>query len=353
MTIRFELLVKGTKKGDEEYLREYCCFGGISNMMSSSKSTDEGYVTKRKFPPKAFQGIRLHLDHTSPYGQGTTQTDRENLDSIMRRIGVFDWMKGWTTIQYDQWNYVESIVFKPECPMFLVVVAASFYRLFDNAPRALDIAQSLTHKGISAVVAFQAAMQVDGYSVMYDIADPSVKFQVTHRQTHMPWGWRGIDVRLLKHITTLTRESFESLSSMYDEQEETGGLMYSGRDFFMFGAKTTPPPHGSAIRRLDPAMKYLDTPAWQKKWCTVEVHNKRCGVPHITGAKLLAWCREMDMQIKLMTEADCSLKVPRLAKQLENAASKKAKNETAMLGAYGYKPIASPQMENHVYRSQL
>ncbi len=252
MTVHYELLIKGLKYGPSD---TYCCYGNIEQVI------DDQY----DFSNEDFRGLRIHLGITEQYHKMTThkarfRAEREwslsGFKDIADHFGVY--------VHTDEAGQVDRITFPARCPMFFVVIATGWWRMYANHPEMWNIMRSIrnvvdTNISWHTIYAIAVNLGLSEWETnrMWQRGRETTITMRTHN-THMPWGGRCIVPNHLRHTRAVTLKDWDNLPSMKDELIEEGCLSYDGRDDFMMGEKEV---EHHNIFQVQGLQRYISQPA--------------------------------------------------------------------------------------------
>lgn len=265
MTIQYKMLAGGEVINEDSY----CCYGNVNNNMTTYAG---GSTRTPSWDYDKFEGLKLRLDNTSSYREETNKRQALVNDAIMDELGFTEWLEGRCVYEYDKDGAVSSIHFLPNCPFYLVVAATGMYRMWANNSAFWQVYNTLKKRGLEPMYAYAAAVNLNGQHFNGNVSKLDDMMQLMTHGEHMPFTYQIARKEHLKHITSLTNESFNELRGMIDEIKEAQFLTYNGRDRWFFGVSSHawnkmddyPPCHSLGVRespyhsRVLPFGSFLD-----------------------------------------------------------------------------------------------
>jgi hypothetical protein len=231
-----------------------CCWGNIGSLsgrLLANNSLDK------------FKGIELTLTTKTHYRSHYELTvDRRKLvDQIFTELRFDEWLDGLITKTYAKDGTVNSILFKPECSIPLMVTASSVYRLSANCSYFVATYNTARKGGIRPMLAYFIASNIASfYDSIYDggrrsttygmesvhkkllDVDPKYIIRAYRHHGHMPFDSYGMSIKTIQLLESLSTEEVQNnWPSMYSVLNEEKKLDYTGRTEYFTPSKQVKP----------------------------------------------------------------------------------------------------------------
>jgi hypothetical protein len=228
-------------KSKDPHQMQSVCFGSLGSTVSS-------YITNRTVTKDDFLGVRVHIGYNQGHTEETPRTPEQRQWLIERHNEVMGrWTDGIIQFETSGSSKVPMYAFYPtDCPVYLFMASASFWRLHDNFGYYRAVWESLephkTFQELSSLLKHfcvfgiaQGSSSANGRISRMPLPNSKVMDKevllVASNSGHAPFKNSLVNVNNMAHMHLIDQKYIlDNVPAFWDQLQTTNTISYQGRD---------------------------------------------------------------------------------------------------------------------------